>query len=180
MVRGTIAACGLIAFALVTSGCGRPAPARLAAERPQASRPVSAQEVAREGGVAPDFSFTTLDGKTIELSDLKGKPVVLNFWASWCHYCLGEAPDLEVLYKKYSPQGLQMLGVGTDDPAALKRKAEELKLTYAIGSEPNAAKLYGVNGIPHTFFISRDGKIAKSLLGAAPRAELEAQIKRIL
>jgi peroxiredoxin len=179
-MRRLSAALGLAALSVLLGSCGRPAPTRLAAERPQASQSPGTGEAAQESNSAPDFSLTTLDGKTIKLSDLKGKPVVVNFWASWCHYCGGEARDLEALYKQYRPQGLQMLGVGVDDPAALKRRAEELKLTYPIGSNPEAAKRYGVSGIPHTFLINREGKVVSSLIGARPRAELEAQVRKIL
>jgi peroxiredoxin len=139
-----------------------------------------AQPQAQVGNPAPDFSLATLDGKTIQLSSLRGKPVVVNFWASWCHFCVGEAPDLQALYQQYHGQGLEMLGVGTDDQEALRAKAQELKLTYPIGSNPQAADTYGVEGVPHTFFINRQGLIAASARGARSRADLEAEVKKLL
>ncbi len=133
-----------------------------------------------QGTPAAEFSFTTTEGKTISLAELKGKPVLVNFWASWCHFCVQEAPDLEALYQQYHPQGLEVLGVGTDDNAALKAKAAELGLTYPVGSNPEAAQAYGVGGIPHTFLIDRQGEVVASLVGARPRAELEEAIKKVM
>ena len=135
---------------------------------------------AEMGKPAPDFTFTTLDGKAIKLADLKGKPLVINFWASWCHFCLQEAPDLEALYQHYQGQGLEMIGIGTDDARALQEKVKELGLTYPVGSAPEVAKEYGVSGIPHTFIINREGIVVASLVGAQPKEELEAQIKQVL
>lgn len=161
----------LVMLVPVLDGCGRQTgPTRESAPAQQAEL----------GRSAPDFSFTTVDGETISLAALRGKPVLLNFWASWCHFCIEEAPHLEALYQQYEQNDLQVLGVGTDSQDALRRKAEELKLTYPVGSNPEAAGMYGVSGIPHTFFIDRDGKLVSSVVGARPRADLEAEVKRIL
>jgi len=168
-------------LALIAAGCGKqPAARGLAATRPVAARPAAAQPQAEVGSPAPAFTLATSAGEKIALGSLKGQPVVVNFWASWCHFCAQEAPDLEALYKQYQPQGLQLLGVGTDDKAALVRKAKELNLTYPIGSDPEAARTYGVGGVPHTFIIDREGKITASLVGARPKAELEAEIRKVL
>ena len=178
---------GVIVLALATAaGCGQPSP------RPQAGKPSAApqqilpQQSSQEavvGKPAPDFSFTTLDGKAIKLSDLKGKPVVVNFWASWCHFCAQEAPDLEAAYNQYKSQGLQMLGVGADPndpPDALKKKVAELKITYPVGPGADAAKAYGVTGFPTTFFVDSKGVLVSQLVGARPKAQLDAEVKKIL
>jgi peroxiredoxin len=166
----------LALLALFVVGCQKPSPE---AGEPQAARPAAKAEVGKQ---APDFSFETLDGKVVRLADLEGKPVVLNFWASWCPYCVKEAPDLEALYQQYrKSHDLQMLGVaGQDTTEALKGKADDLKLTYPVGISPQTAMAYGVSGIPHTFFIDREGKIVSSMAGARPKAELEAEIKKII
>jgi peroxiredoxin len=175
------AAIALAILAVFVSGCSRPVP------KPTALQPTQAEDTSAQMGQqaeinqpAPDFALTTLDGKTIRLSDLKGKPVIINFWASWCHFCTQEAPDLEAIYKQYHPRGLQLLGVGTDEAAKLKAKAKELGLTYPIGANPKAAEMYGVQGIPHSFFVGKDGKLISQVVGAVPRPELEAQVKKIL
>ncbi len=159
-----------------TQGGGTPEPSASPPPAPttgESEAPAAAKE-------APDFSLTTLDGKKISLSDLKGKPVMVVFWASWCHYCAQEAPSIEALYQQYHPKGLEVLGVGTDDAASLAKKANELKLTYPIGSNPDAGKAYGVTSIPHVFVIAKDGAISASLLGARPKDELEGEIKKVM
>lgn len=169
----------LVIGAVSLGGCARtPAATSKAPALPAA--PAAAPVPVRVGGDAPNFTLETSDGKSITLADLKGKPVVLNFWASWCHFCAQEAPDLDALYRQYQPKGLQVLGVGTDEAAALKAKAKELGLTYPTGADAEAARTYGVGPVPHTFFVDREGKITASLLGARPKAELEAEVRKIL
>jgi cytochrome c biogenesis protein CcmG, thiol:disulfide interchange protein DsbE len=132
------------------------------------------------GKPAPDFTLNTFDGQTISLSSLKGKPVAVIFWSSTCHYCAQEAPILEQLYQQYKGQGLEVLGVGLDDEAALRDKAKQLKLTYPNGYNPQAGQRYGIDGVPHTFIVDREGTISASLLGARPKDQLEEEIKKVL
>jgi len=130
---------------------------------------------------APDFTLQTLDGtQQYRLSDLRGMPVAVFFWTSWCSYCALQAPDLETLYQRYRDQSFLVLGVGLDDPAALQEKAEALGLTFPVGCNPDAGDLYGVYGIPHTFIIDRFGSISSSLLGLQPIGTLEAAIQEVL
>ncbi len=130
---------------------------------------------------APDFTLQTLDGtQQYRLSELRGRPVAVLFWTSWCTYCGPQAVDLETLYQRYQDQGFLVLGVGLDDPAALDEKAEELGLTFPVGYNPDAGDLYGVYGIPHTFIIDRPGSISASLLGLQPIDTLEAAIQEVL
>jgi peroxiredoxin len=169
----------LAVTAVMLGGCARKPATTGRAPAPPAA-PTAAPAPVRVGGDAPNFTLETSNGKSITLADLKGKPVVLNFWASWCHFCAQEAPDLDALYQQYQSKGLQVLGVGTDEAAALKAKAKELGLTYPTGANAEAARTYGVGGVPHTFFVDREGKITASLLGARPKAELEAEVRKIL
>ncbi len=179
---------GVIVLVLATAaGCGHPsAPpetAKPSAAGPKQMLPEQPPQEAAVGKPAPDFSFTTVDGKSVKLSDLKGKPVVVNFWASWCHFCAQEAPDLEATYNQYKSQGLQMLGVGADpndSPDVLKKKAAELKLTYPVGPDADAAKAYGVTGFPTTFFVDSKGVLVSQLVGAQPKDQIQAEVKKIL
>jgi len=133
------------------------------------------------GPPAPDFTLQTLDGtQQYRLSDLRGRPVAVLFWTSWCPYCGPQAADLETLYQRYRDQDFLVLGVGLDDPAALQEKAEALGLTFPVGYNPDAAWLYGVEYIPHTFVIDRSGSISSSLVGLQPVANLEAAIEEVL
>jgi len=177
----------VVVLALATvGGCSHASAPPQAAGRPAAPQQMQAQQPPQEvavGKPAPDFSFTTVDGKTIKLSDLKGKPVVVNFWASWCHFCAQEAPDLEAMYNQHKSQGLQMLGVGADpndSPDVLAKKADELKITYPVGPGSDAAQKYGVTGFPTTFFVDRKGVLVSQLAGARPKDQLAAEVKKIL
>jgi cytochrome c biogenesis protein CcmG/thiol:disulfide interchange protein DsbE len=114
------------------------------------------------GDVAPDFTATTLDGKTVSLSDYAGKPVVLNFWASWCNPCREEFP----LFRKelaHSDGQYVMLGVDNRDIDSDARKfAREERATWpnAVDSSNAIYRAYGAAGLPQTFFIKPDGTVA--------------------
>lgn len=174
--------CVLGLLAALVGGCGHESASRGATQTgPAPSSEPQIQGQAAAGRAAADFSFTSLQGKPVKLGDFSGKPLVVNFWASWCPYCVQEAPDLQALYDKYRGQGLQVVGIaGSDTEEALKAKVKELKLTYPVGISEAAGSAYGVQGIPHTFFITKDGKIASEAVGLRPKDQLEAEIKKIL
>ena len=164
--RPSVAVIALLALGLIAlAGCRQQQQAPQP-PRPQASRVPAAG--AAVGRTAPDFTLTPFEGKAISLSSLKGKPVAVMFWTSTCHFCAQEAPDLDALYRQYKGQGLEVLGVGLDDPEALLQKAQQLKLTFPVGYNAQAGQQYAISGVPHTFFIDRQGRIAASLLGARP------------
>ncbi|WP_419800685.1 redoxin domain-containing protein [Mucilaginibacter sp.] len=125
------------------------------------------------GHAAPDFSIPGLDGKTIKLSDYKGKYVMLDFWASWCVPCRKENPNVVKLYQQYHPKGLNIVGISLDEKKDAWQKAiTDDKLVWAHGSElqnfngPTVEK-YGVQAIPSNFIIDPDGKIiAKNITGS--------------
>jgi cytochrome c biogenesis protein CcmG/thiol:disulfide interchange protein DsbE len=138
------------------------------------------------GAPAPGFKLKRLDpeGGTLKLSDLKGKAVVLNFWATWCGPCKLEMPLLIRLQKKYGPQGLRIVGIEMDetDGKAAAAFAREIGTNYpiAIGTEA-IAKLYGgIDGLPATFFVDRSGKIAAHTLGGRSEDAIESDIRSIL
>ena len=173
VVAVAVFALGLIALV----GC-RQQQAQAPSPGPQATQaPVAGAVV---GKAAPDFALTPFGGKPISLSSLKGQPVAVMFWTSTCHFCAQEAPDLDALYRQYKGQGLEVLGVGLDDPEALLQKAQQLKLTFPVGYNAQAGQQYAISGVPHTFFIDRQGRIAASLLGARPRSALEEEVKKVL
>lgn len=115
-----------------------------------------------EVGLAPQFEIKTFDGQTLRLADLKGKPVVLNFWASWCIPCRDEAPALQALWEKYRDQGLVVIGVDyvDTDPEA-KKFMQEFGVTYPTGADVGTiiSSKYKITGVPETYFITREGKL---------------------
>ncbi len=137
-----------------------------------------------KSGVAPDFTLQSLDGKTVRLSDFRGKPVVLNFWATWCGPCKIEMPWFVDLQKEYGPAGLQFLGVAMDEasPKDIAEFAESMKVNYPIliGKESVGDAYGGVQFLPETFFIDRDGKVVDKAFGLKGRGEIEDAIKKIL
>jgi peroxiredoxin len=136
------------------------------------------------GQAAPDFTLETLDGKTVHLSDFKGKGVLLNFWATWCQPCKIEMPWFAELQKQYGPQGLQIVGVAMDDasPKEIGEFAHDLGVNYPIlvGKEDVGNAYGGVQFLPATFYIGRDGKIVDKVFGLKGRGEIEDSIKKAL
>jgi cytochrome c biogenesis protein CcmG/thiol:disulfide interchange protein DsbE len=137
-----------------------------------------------QGQAAPDFTLASLDGKTLKLSDYHGKAVLLNFWATWCEPCKIEMPWFVDLQKKYGPQGLQVLGVAMDDapPKDISEFAQKMGVNYpiVIGKEEVGTQYGGVQFLPSTFYITRDGKILDHVFGLVSRSEIESNIQKAL
>jgi len=132
---------------------------------------------------APDFTLTTFKGTTISLENLRGKPVVINYWASWCPPCRVEAPLLERTWRAYKKRGLIFIGVNIQD-----RKEDalnyirEFNITYPNGPDPTGeiAIDYGVSGLPVTFFVSRKGEVVRRWVGAIEKSVLISSIEEIM
>lgn len=118
----------------------------------------------RPNAPAPDFSLSTFDGKPIHLADLRGKSVILNFWASWCGPCADEQPVLNDVAKRYEAQGVVVVGVNVQD-----KQADALAfmarhgVAYPVVVDPNGAVYinYGVVAVPETYLITPDGAISQ-------------------
>src|SRR5260221_9610151 len=115
------------------------------------------------GNLAPDFELPALDGKRLKLSDLRGKAVLLNFWATYCGPCKIEMPWFVELQKEYGPQGFQIVGVAMDDASTedIAKFAKEMGVNYPIllGQESVGQSYGGVSVLPTTFFLDRDGQL---------------------
>ncbi len=141
----------------------------------------------------PDVTFKDLSGKDVPLATLKGKVVVVNFWATWCEPCQVEIPWMIEFQQKYADKGFTLLGVAMDDegksvvdPFVQKTEfdvdGKKLTMNYPIvlGNDDLAGKFGGLLGLPTSIVISRDGKVVKRYIGLASRDDLDAEIKSLL
>ena len=138
------------------------------------------------GFLAPDFTLQTTDGKAVTLSDLRGRAVLVNIWASWCVPCRAEMPAMQRVYDEYKDRGLIVLAVNStvqDQAASARAFAAEFGLTFPIllDMEGIATRLYEVRALPSSFFIGRDGVIIEVVIGG-PMSEalLRTRVESIL
>lgn len=133
--------------------------------------------------IAADFTLQDLNGKNVTLSDFKGKPVLLDFWATWCPPCRASIPGIEKLHKTFSDKGLVVLGISLDDGGwdAVKAFRAEYGMTYSVlkGNEDVAGK-YLVRSIPTMIVVDKQGKVIKRYMGFGNDEELEKDIRNIL
>jgi peroxiredoxin/outer membrane lipoprotein-sorting protein len=130
---------------------------------------------------APDFELKTLEGDKVRLADLKGRPVLLSFWASWCGPCRRELPLLSALYEQYKNKGLVILGVNDEGRGTARKFAETAGLTFQTLDDSNfkVNRLYRVRAIPTLFLIDPQGKIAVFFRGAKEPEKIRAALASI-
>ncbi len=138
------------------------------------------------GKLAPDFILPRLGASTastIHLSALKGKPVILNFWASWCDACKEEAPLLQKTWQQVSQQGVMLVGIDSGDTSApAKRFVEDYGITYpnvVDSANGTTAINYGVTGFPETFFLDRHGIIIHKEIGALSSQMMQQDLRQL-
>lgn len=152
---------------------------------PSTPQPGGIYEVAPEiGSVAPDFMLVDArTGERVQLSKLEGKPVLINFWATWCTYCVQEMPTIQKAYEKYQPQELVVLALDvqeTRDKAANFGKKLGLSYNLLLDNEGAVASMYRVTTMPTSFFVARDGVIHSIAVGAMDTEALDWHLATIL
>ncbi|HYN63089.1 MAG TPA: TlpA disulfide reductase family protein, partial [Candidatus Limnocylindrales bacterium] len=134
---------------------------------------------ARVGQPAPDFALADLQGNPLRLSDLRGRPVIVNFWASWCGPCVEEFPLLQTAATRHRADGLAVVGiVYRDNSEAARAFMTRLGATWpaAMDAGDQVAESFGIYGPPETFFIDRNGVVRGRQIGQLTAADLDRQL----
>jgi thiol-disulfide isomerase/thioredoxin len=133
---------------------------------------------------APNFSLSSQNGKVIELAKLKGKIVLLNFWATWCPPCRAEIPDFIDVYSTYKSKGFEIVGIALDeegwDKVAPFMKEAKINYPIVLGSRDITQAYGGIDGIPTTFIVDRDGNIVGQQVGILTKSALIKVLKKYL
>jgi|SRR6516164_5337912 len=133
---------------------------------------------------APDWQLTDVEGKTMKLSDFRGKVVILDFWATWCPPCRAEIPGFVEIQKKYADKGFTMIGVSLDreGPSVVKPFIARFGMNYPVvmGNQKVAADYGGITAIPTTFIIDRQGYIVAGYQGLTMQSIFESVIDGLL
>jgi len=145
--------------------------------------PSSAQGV-EVGNLAPDFQLQSLDGQTVSLGNLQGKPVLINFWATWCPPCRSEMPYIQEVYEEWVNRGLVVLALNIGESSS---KVEEfmqnhnLSFIVLLDTKQDIAQRYNITGIPTTFFIDKDGIIQDKIIGAFQnKTQIENRLSKVI
>ena len=133
----------------------------------------------KEGSVAPDFTVTTLDGQTVSLASLKGKPVMLDFWATWCGPCRETLPETDKISQKY--KNLTVLAVSDEDKPTVEKFVNDnhYKFRACLDKSGDMNRAYKISGIPCFVFIDANGKVAKYIVGSGQSSDVDAALKQI-
>ncbi|MCX6024556.1 MAG: TlpA disulfide reductase family protein [Chloroflexi bacterium] len=169
---GLLALMGLMAYGLLRQNNGRGG----------LSTNEVGQSVAIQPKPASEFRLPLFSGQSLTLTELRGRPVVINFWASWCPPCRVEAPMLERSYQNYKDR-VAFVGINIwDSDDAAQQFLRDFHVTYANGPNPkgNIPVEYGVTGIPETYFISKDGTLLRRWIGPITEEQFAATVKDIL
>jgi len=171
-----LAAGVLVALALVGCNSSKPVTA--------ASSPSKSEKGDKELKMAPDFELKDSDGRTVRMSDYKGKVVLLDFWATWCGPCKIEIPWFIEFERNYKDKGFAVVGVAMDDEgwSVVKPFIKEMAINYRVvhGNDKTADLFGGVDAMPTTFLIDRGGRIAATHVGLTGKDEFEDGIKKLM
>ena len=140
--------------------------------------------VAAESRHAPSFSVRTLEGKSLRLSELKNRPLIVDFWATWCGPCKASMPHLSSMQSRYEKRGLAVIGMSVDDggPENVRKFANKLGVKFTLAmADDEILDAYGpIRSIPTTFFINRKGDIVRRVVGYIDGETMDDYVKEIL
>jgi peroxiredoxin len=154
-----------LAFVLVVSGCAQ---AAARGDPGVVASPTIPPVGVTVGMRAPELELKSLEGETVRLSDLRGQPVMINFWAVWCGYCRTELPEMQRAYEAYRDRGFVILAIDVqEDGSVVKPFVDELGLTFPVllDSSAEVSRSYRVHGLPTSYFVDQDGVIIGRELG---------------
>lgn len=132
---------------------------------------------------APDFAVTAVDGRQVRLSELRGQVVVLNIWGSWCEPCKEEAAALNQNALRYADKGVAFVGIAwNDEDYAVREFVREYRVPYTVALDPDGRIFvdYGTTGVPETFFIDREGRLARKWVGPIGAGQLGAVLESLV
>ena len=179
----------LLILMLITGGCKKnktePAQQTEAEAEIKPTQPIADSTPSTTGGTpAPAFTLQDLDGKNVSLAGLRGKVVVLDFWATWCPPCVKEIPHFVELHEQYKDKGVEIVGISLDDAgiSVVKAFVQKYQIKYPIlMTDGRVDKAFGgISGIPTTFVIDSAGNISKKYVGYNSKAVFETDIKALL
>ena len=173
-----------IAAVLIVGGI---AVAWMSVSQPQTEQAAPAMPMAGNdmaNAMAPDFALPDLEAKTVKLSDFDGQVRIVDFWATWCPPCRKEIPHFQALHEQYGENGLTIIGISLDQNGAeaVIPFGQKMKMTYtSVIGNPEVAQAYGgIQYIPTTFIIDKQGKIYKKYVGYTDMATLEGDVKTLM
>lgn len=142
----------------------------------------NAPSVAKVGAQAPAFDEPTVAGTSLSMAGLRGKPVYLNFFASWCPPCNEEAPDVNAVQRQFKGEGLQVVGIDIlENKAKAQQFVDQHGLSYPAVIDSGALRdAYNINGMPVHVFIDRNGVVRKIVVGELSKSEMIADVKSVL
>lgn len=182
----------LLAMAILFTGCAKATPAAPAPAPAQNSTQLATASNITEGlpvgTSAPNFQLQSLDGKTVSLNDLRGQPVMVNFWATWCPFCRAERPTIQQVYDEWKTKGVVVLTIDiidsrpteTAENAANFMSTNNYSFPVLLDNKMLVTRVYNIKQTPTSFLIDKDGVIREVTVGVYTKATLDASLNQLL